>query len=262
MKSSNQEFQKLIDIMDILRGPDGCPWDAKQTPQTLKRYILEESYEVVDAVESGETDNILEELGDLLFQIVFMAKLFAEKKAFNMNDVINAIADKMIRRHPHIFGDTTVKDADQVKENWEKIKAAEKKNAASTSIIDKVPRFIPPLERARLLTETVAKVGFDWSATSEIVEKIEEELNELKEVLKSDEQEKISSEIGDLFMAIVNLARFLKIDPDESLRGTIKRFIFRFHHIEKSLAGQDLKDVPVDEMEKFWQEAKQYETKA
>jgi MazG family protein len=246
--------------MNRLRDPGGCPWDAKQTPATIKRYIIEEAYEAVDAVEGGDPAHICEELGDLFFQIVFMARIFEEQGKFNIFDVIAGIATKMIRRHPHIFGDVTVQDAEEVKRNWDQIKATEKQGQPKKSILDDVPRFIPPLERARLLTEAVAKVGFDWSAPAEIVAKLEEEVNELKVELARQNLSRIGAEIGDLLLVMVNLARFLKIDPDESLRGALKRFVFRFQHIESACQGRELKSVPVEEMERYWQDAKKFET--
>jgi tetrapyrrole methylase family protein / MazG family protein len=257
-QGQNDAFRRLVELMATLRGPQGCPWDRKQTPESLKPFLVEECYEVIDALEDGAPDKIRDELGDLLFQIVFHARIAEESGQFTINDVITAIHEKMVRRHPHVFGDGTASTADEVVSNWEEIKRKEKGHKDRTSILEGVPRELPSLLRAHRLQERAARVGFDWAHLNEAMPKLDEEIAEFKESLKAGDAGKIEEELGDVFFMLVNLSRFLGVNPDEALRKTISKFIHRFRHIEEHAAnaGRTLNDMTLDEMEALWQESK------
>jgi tetrapyrrole methylase family protein/MazG family protein len=252
-------FEKLVHLMATLRGPEGCPWDRKQTADSLKPFLIEETYEVVDALEEGNPDKIKEELGDLLFQIIFHARIAEEQGRFAIRDVISANLEKMIRRHPHVFGEEKLTTDKEVLANWEEIKKKEKGYEQRKSILEGVPRSMPALIRAHRLQERAARVGFDWSKIDEALPKLDEEIAEFKESLKSEDTDRIEEELGDIFFMLVNLSRFLDVDPEEALRKTISKFIRRFRYIEESAAeaGKSLSDMTLDEMEKLWQESKQ-----
>jgi tetrapyrrole methylase family protein/MazG family protein len=254
----NKGFQHLVDLMATLRGPEGCPWDRKQTPESLKPFLVEECYEVVDALEDGSPDQIREELGDLLFQIVFHARIAEEQGQFTMDDVITGIHEKMVRRHPHVFGDERLSTDKEVLANWEEIKKKEKGNQDRKSVLEGVPKELPSLLRAHRLQERAARVGFDWAHLNEVLPKLDEEITEFKESLKAEDAGKIEEELGDLFFTLVNVSRFLGVNPDEALRKTISKFIHRFRAIEESAAnaGRSLNDMTLDEMEALWQKAK------
>jgi len=251
-------FQKLVDLMATLRGPEGCPWDKKQTPQSLKPFLVEECYEVVDALDEGNPEKIKEELGDLLFQIMFHARIAEEQGHFSIVDVITAIDQKMTRRHPHVFGNKKLATDREVLANWEEIKKKEKGHEGRKSLLEGVPKELPSLLRAHRLQERAARVGFDWNHLNEALPKLDEEIAEFKESLKSEDASKIEEELGDLFFMLVNLSRFLDVNPDEALRKTISKFIKRFRYIEESAsnAGKSLNDMTLDEMEALWQESK------
>ncbi len=251
-------FDELIALMARLRGPDGCPWDRKQTPESLKPFLVEECYEVIDALEEGGPGNVKEELGDLLFQIVFHARIAEERGQFTMNDVIEANLEKMIRRHPHVFGDTRLSTDREVLANWEEIKKREKGYEARKSILEGVPRHLPSLLRAHSLQERAARVGFDWSRIDEALPKLDEEIAEFKEALAKGDSSEIEEELGDIFFMLVNISRFLDVNPEDALRKTISKFISRFRYIEERAAdeGRSLNDMSLDEMEKLWQESK------
>ncbi len=251
-------FKKLVDLMATLRGPDGCPWDRKQTTDSLKPFLIEETYEVVDALEEGNPEKIKEELGDLLFQIIFHARIGEENGQFTIWDVISTNLEKMVRRHPHVFGEEKLTTDKEVLANWEEIKKKEKGYEHRKSILEGVPRSMPALIRAHRLQERAARVGFDWSRIDEALPKLDEEIGEFKESLKSKNTGKIEEELGDIFFMLVNLSRFLAVDPEEALRKTISKFIRRFRYIEESAAdsGKSLNDMTLDEMEKLWQESK------
>lgn len=251
-------FQRLVALMATLRGPDGCPWDRKQTPGSLKPFLVEECYEVVDAIEDGSSDKVREELGDLLFQIVFHARIAEEAGQFTIDDVITAIHEKMIRRHPHVFGDDKLSTDKEVLSNWEEIKRKEKGHGDRKSILEGVPKELPSLLRAHRLQERAARVGFDWAHLNEALPKLDEEIAEFKESLKSEDAGKIEEELGDMFFMLVNISRFLGVNPEDALRKTISKFIYRFRSIEERAeqAGRSLNDMTLDEMEKLWQEAK------
>ena len=253
------EFKKSVGIMDKLRSKSGCPWDREQTVNTLKKYIIEEAYEVVEALESGDQNHIVEELGDLFFQVLFQARIGKEKGKFLLEDVFRALNEKMVRRHPHVFGNLKgkIKNSKQVLLNW----SGSKKKEGKKSVLDGVPERMPTLLRAFRLTEMAASVGFDWSNSRQIVAKLNEEIAELKEETSkknSNNSERIADEIGDVFFTVVNLARFLKIDPDYALRRTANKFKRRFRFIEESLErkGIDIQDAGIRKMENLWIKAK------
>lgn len=247
----------IVNVMDKLRGPDGCPWDKEQTHQSLKRYLIEETYEVIEAIEENNMYKLREELGDLLLQIVFHARLAKENDSFTINDVIAEITEKMIRRHPHVFRELNLKTAGEVKKTWEKIKQEEKKESEQQSIID-VPRGLPALLRAEKIQSKVSKVGFDWPDIRGPREKVHEELHELQEAQEKGDKDNTFEEVGDVLFAVVNYARFLKVDPEEALTYTINKFVKRFRYIEK-VAGEknlSLENMSLQEMDKLWNEAK------
>ncbi len=253
-----EDLKELVELMARLRGPEGCPWDRKQTPESLKPFLLEESYEVIDALDEKDPAKIREELGDLLFQIIFHARLSEEQGQFTIRDVIGTIHEKMVRRHPHVFGDEKVETAQEVIANWEEIKKKEKGHDERRSLLEGVPRSMPSLIRAHKVQERAARVGFDWNRLDEALPKLDEEIAEFKESLRTENAAKIEEELGDVFFTLVNLSRFLDLDPEEALRKTIGKFIRRFRYIEEKAAGagRNLKDMTLDEMEALWQEAK------
>ncbi len=266
-----EKFKNLVGLVDRLRGPGGCPWDREQTFGTLKPMMLEEAYEVLDALDSGDRLDFCMELGDLLFQVVFLSQMAEQEGSFTIDDVIEVVLSKMIRRHPHIFGRVRAKTPEEVIENWETIKQAEKaeKKKAETkevpSVLADVPRM-SALLTATKLTSRAARVGFDWSHVDEIILKLHEEIDELKRALETGADETsdspVEAEVGDLLFVAVNIARFLKIDPETALRKTNRKFVRRFQFIEESLkrAGKNIKESTLEEMERLWQEAKsQYE---
>lgn len=250
---------RLINIMDRLRSPGGCPWDQQQTHQSLKPYLIEEAYEVLEAIDRGQDDAFVEELGDLLLQVVFHAQIAREAKRFSMEDVAGAISEKLIRRHPHVFGDTNVENADQVVKNWDTIKAQEKKRKGKEpSVLDGVPRHLPALLRARRLQERAARVGFDWEDSEEVADKIREEVSEFLEARSSGSPEEIQEEFGDLLFSLVNLARFIHVCPEEALTQTNDKFLARFSFVETELkkAGKQPKTATLAEMDALWEKAK------
>jgi tetrapyrrole methylase family protein/MazG family protein len=251
-------FNDLIALMARLRGPDGCPWDRKQTTESLKPFLIEECYEVVDALDEGSPDKSREELGDLLFQIIFHARIAEEKGQFTIRDVIATNIEKMTRRHPHVFGDAKLDTDQEVLANWEEIKKKEKGYESRKSVLEGVPRRLPSLLRAHSLQERAARVGFDWSRIDEALPKLDEEIAEFKESLKQEDAAGIEEELGDIFFMLVNISRFLGVNPEEALRKTISKFVHRFQYIEERAenAGRTLNDMTLDEMEKLWQESK------
>jgi tetrapyrrole methylase family protein / MazG family protein len=258
VNSQNNDFQRLVELMATLRSPDGCPWDRKQTPESLKPFLVEECYEVIDAIEDGTPDKVRDELGDLLFQIIFHARIAEETGQFTIQDVITAIHEKMTRRHPHVFGTESLSTDKEVLSNWEEIKRKEKGHEDRKSILDGVPKELPSLLRAHRLQERAARVGFDWAHLNEALPKLDEEITEFKESLKTEDAGKIEEELGDVFFTLVNISRFLGVNPEDALRKTISKFIHRFRYIEEHAeqTGISLSDMTLDEMEKLWQEAK------
>ena len=256
---SPADFEALVAIMARLRDPQtGCPWDREQTPQSLRRYVIEEAYEVVEAVDSGSPSKLAEELGDLLLQVVFHAQLASESGDFAIADVAKAIVEKLIRRHPHVFGDVFVSDSDQVLKNWEQIKRGETGYEDRVSMLDGIPPALPALMRALEVSKRVVKVGFEWPSVSEVLDKVEEEIAELRIEIAQGETARAADELGDLLFTLVNVARQLKIDPEDALRRMTKRFAARFRHIEDHAArsGRAVSDLTLDEMEALWQAAK------
>ena len=245
-------FERLLDIMDELR--EKCPWDRKQTFETLRHLTIEETYELGDAILKDNLEEIKKELGDLLLHIVFYSKIGSEKKVFDIADVANQIADKLIHRHPHIYGEIDVENADQVVKNWEAIKLKEGKK----SVLEGVPKSLPALVKAHRIQDKVSGVGFDWDQKEVVLEKVKEELDELKTEIDAMSSNKIESEFGDVMFSLVNYARFLKINPENALERTNKKFIKRFNYIEKKAQKNKKKisDLSIEEMEILWQEAK------
>lgn len=260
MVSTEKRFEKLVEIMSRLRGPGGCPWDRKQTHETLKSYLIEEAYEACDAVDRGDDRELCEELGDVLLQVVFHAQVAAEEKRFNIDDVIEAISQKLISRHPHVFGDLELKDAEAVLDHWQKLKAKEKEEQKQkrASILEGVPRQLPALMKAHRIQQRVARVGFDWEKIEDVFAKLKEEVGEFETACLEKDDRKIEEELGDLFFAAVNVARYLEKDPEEALHRTIDKFIRRFNYIEQQVeqSGKDLHDAGLEEMDRYWEEAK------
>jgi MazG family protein len=259
---SGEKFQELVEVMARLRGPGGCPWDRKQTFDTIKSYLLEETYEVMDAIDRRNWQELAEELGDLLLQPVFFAAMAAEQGLFTICDSLDAICQKLIRRHPHVFGDVKAETAEEVKERWEEIKKEEKAGAESpASVLQAVPRNLPALVEAEKISHQAAGIGFEWDSVDGVIAKLEEEAGELAAARESGDAEQIEHEIGDLLFTVVNLARFLKVDPEQALRKTNARFRRRFAFIESEIAraGESLAEVSLQRMEELWQEAKRVE---
>jgi MazG family protein len=251
------EFGTLIDIMARLRGENGCPWDRTQTHESLKQYLLEETYEVLEALDENDIDSLKSELGDLLLQIVFHAQLAEERQDFTIWDVIQKINEKLIRRHPHVFGNVKADTPEMVLVNWEKIKLQEGKK----SVIDGVPRELSGLLRAYRIQKKAAQVGFDWENIQQVWDKVKEEERELQEALADNDSQKILEEFGDLLFSWINLARFIKVNPEDALRYTTNKFIKRFKLIEQELAkhGKTPEDSTLEEMDLLWNEIKKNE---
>ncbi len=249
-------FERLVEIMSRLRSPEGCPWDREQTFQTIKPYLLEETYEVLDSIDAQDWPGLAEELGDLLLQVVFFSQMAKEAGHFEVSDALEAINSKLIRRHPHVFGEGEAKTAEDVTRKWDEIKAAEKPRPKG--LLTGVPRSLPALMEAAQISRRAARAGFDWTNVEQVIEKLHEELAELESARKSASKEALQDEIGDLLFVIVNIARFFKIDPEQALRGTNAKFRRRFEHVEKGLEerGKKPNEATLEEMETLWQEAK------
>ncbi len=271
---ASKDISRLIEIMEALRQPEtGCPWDVVQTFETIKPYTIEEAYEVADAIERKDMDDLCEELGDLLLQVVFHARIAEERGEFAFGDVVEAVTSKMIRRHPHVFAVSAANTPDSVKLQWDQIKAEEKRERAErrarrgitedfkAGFLGGVQRSQPALTEALKLQEQAARIGFDWSDPAPILDKIEEEIAELREALAEGKPEKVSDELGDLIFALVNIGRHVKADPEDALRGTNTKFRRRFNHIETSLTenGETLQEASLERMEDLWQAAKRIE---
>lgn len=257
------EINSIIELIERLRGENGCPWDRKQTPKTIAVYLIEEVYELVDAIESGDPDGVCEELGDVLFHILFLAGLFREMGHFNIKDVVDLNVEKMTRRHPHVFGNESVDTVEDVGARWHQIKMEEKSLAKKASILDSVPAGLPALMRAYRISERAAKTGFDWNDISGVMQKVEEEWSELKAVLKresraSKDQDLLALEFGDVLFTLVNVARFAHIHPETALRNSTKKFENRFKYTEKLIieSRRNIESVSQKEMGELWEEAK------
>jgi MazG family protein len=259
-ESAGQKFEQLVAIMAKLRAPGGCPWDREQSFDSIKPYLLEETYEVMEAIDARDWPELAEELGDLMLQPVFFAQMASEEGHFRIEDSLDAINQKLIRRHPHIFSDSVANTADDVKKRWAEIKSEEKKakNESPKLLLESIPTALPALVEAQQISSRAAGIGFDWQNADQVLEKLDEELHELAEARVSATQEEIEGEVGDLLFVLVNLARFLKVDPEQALRRTNRKFRSRFGYVEQELAkkGKTLSESTVDEMEELWQEAK------
>lgn len=256
-------MEDLIEIMAALRGDPGCPWDQAQTHETLRPYVIEEAYEVVDAINRGSSDDLAEELGDLLLQVVFHSRIAQERGAFDFSDVVDGVSKKMIRRHPHIFGETKVENSAQVLKNWEEIKQGEKDMTTLTESMEGLPKTLPALMEAFKVQEKAARVGFDWDDVKYPMDKVEDELRELKEVYKGENRDKIKEELGDLIFSCVNVARLLGVEPELCLREATQKFIRRFGTVESETtkSGKTLQDMTLEEMDELWDHAKKMEKK-
>ena len=257
--SGKADLGGLLTIIKRLRSKDGCLWDRKQKKEDMIKYILEETYELIDAIDSGSSDAVKEEMGDLLFQVLFLACIYEEAGDLKIPDIMKDAADKMIRRHPHVFGDTEVKDIDEIKSNWEDIKKnIEKRHEKACGPFDNIPRSMPALMRAQRVTEQAATVGFDWEKTEEVMDKIEEELDEFKASLAANDSKCIKEEIGDILFSLVNLSRFVGVNAEESLTISLTKFINRFSYIQQelSLQGKDPAGASLKEMDDLWNESK------
>ena len=252
------EFRRLLDIIQRLRSPQGgCPWDLKQKKEDLGRYLIEEAYELIDAIEAGDPAGQREEMGDLLFQILFLARIAEEKGEFGVPDVLKEIGDKMIRRHPHVFGSGKADTVDEVKSNWERIKQ-EQENKKPEGALSSLPRSLPSLLKAQIITEKAARLGFDWPDIQGVIMKVEEEVGELKAAVSAGDPAAVKGEIGDLLFSIVNLSRFAGVNADDSLKGAIDKFLRRFSYIEKKLAEKSStpEAASLEEMDRLWDESK------
>lgn len=261
---AGERFQTLVEVMSRLRGPGGCPWDREQTLDTIKPYLLEETYEVLDAIDARDWTELRGELGDLLLQAVFFAQMASEQKLFSIEDSLDAINQKLIRRHPHVFGEETAQNAGDVRRIWSEVKAREKSEAgeAAAGLLDSVPRALPALVEAQQISSRAAHVGFDWSYIDQVLDKLREEIAEFEAAHSDSAQEQaaaeLESELGDMLFVLVNLARFVKVDAEQALRKTNAKFRKRFAYIENKLAerGKSPAQASLDEMEALWQEAK------
>jgi tetrapyrrole methylase family protein/MazG family protein len=251
-------FQRLMKLVDKLRGKDGCPWDKKQTPKSMTIHLLEEVYELIDSMESGSSEEICEELGDVLFHIIFIASLYKDMGYFNIQTSAIRITEKMIRRHPHIFGDTTVETVEDVKKQWKKIKEKENHHADSHSILDSVPGKLPALMKAYKISERAAGAGFDWDNVKEVMKKTEEEWTEFYTALSQESHDEASLEFGDILFTLVNVARFTGIHPETALSDSVKKFEKRFRYMENKLqdSGKKIDDATRKELDMLWDEAK------
>lgn len=250
-------FDELVGVMARLRRKDGCPWDREQSHESLKPYIIEETYEVLDAIDRKDDDELREELGDVLLQIVFHAQIAAEQSRFTMDDVAAAIVEKLKRRHPHVFGNVEVEDSREVLRNWEEIKKEEGKD----SVLDGVPDGLPALLKAQRVQEKVRRVGFDWESIGGTFDKVREEIGELEKAVKDGDQAGIEDEFGDILFSLVNVARFLDINAEESLRQTTKKFSHRFRYIENRIeekGERPIEEYSLEELDALWNEAKSY----
>ncbi|MCR4436400.1 MAG: nucleoside triphosphate pyrophosphohydrolase [Clostridiales bacterium] len=258
MLKDKYELKDLLEIMALLRSEKGCPWDREQTHESLKRYLIEETYEVLEAIDLNSSKKMCEELGDLLLQVVFQAQIASEKNAFNMQDVITAICRKLILRHTHVFGNDKADTPEEVVNNWEAIKKKEKGIKSHTEVLKDVPSNLPALMRSFKVQQKASQVGFDLDNAEDVFDKVLEEIQELKDVYKSKNVARITDEMGDVFFSLVNLSRFLDVQPELALSETTNKFIKRFEYIEKEAlkSGKNLEEMTLSEMDKLWNEAK------
>lgn len=254
-------YNDLLNIMARLRGPGGCPWDREQDHKSLKRYLIEEAYEVLDAIDAENPDMLCEELGDLLLQVVFHAQIAKENGQFDMNDVVNGISSKMVNRHRHVFGDEVAETPEDVLKIWEEVKKEEKGQKTQTKVLKSIPANLPALMRSYKVQEKASQVGFDWDRAEDAFKKLEEEIAELKKACEGGNQAEIEEELGDLLFAVVNVSRFYNIQPELALTATINKFIKRFEYVETESAkqGKKLEDMALEEMDALWDDCKRKE---
>jgi tetrapyrrole methylase family protein/MazG family protein len=252
-----RSFEDLVALMTTLRGANGCPWDRKQTFETLKPFIIEESYEVVDAIDRNDRHALAEELGDFLLQAVFVAEIAREEGSFDIYDAITLLHDKLVRRHPHVFADVEANDVEQVLVNWEKLKNEERK-AENKSVLAGVPQSLPALLKASRLTEKAGRVGFDWRRTDDVFDKLDEEMAEVREAVASGDAARVHDELGDVLFTIANIARKLEVNPEEALQSTNRKFMRRFEIMEQKVreSGRNLDQLTLEQMDALWDEAK------
>lgn len=258
-KSLADQFLQAVQIMARLRSPGGCPWDLEQTHQSLKKYLIEEAYELLESIDNQDDAEIMEECGDVLLQVLFHARLAEEEHRFTIQDVLACLCDKLVSRHPHVFGDAKADTPQEVLIRWEKLKNKEKPHR--TSVLDGIPPALPALMKAEKIQKKAAKVGFDWEEIDQVFDKVEEEWAEFRQAYKSYDPAHIQEEMGDLFFALVNVARYVDIDPEEALEKTNQKFIRRFRYIEETVAKQNktLPECTLAEMDAIWEEAKTLE---
>jgi MazG family protein len=265
MSESENQLERLLEIMRRLRGPGGCPWDQKQSSDSIKMYAIEEAYEVVEAIESGSVSALEEELGDLLLQVVFHAQMQSEAGRFDFEDVARGISEKLVRRHPHVFGNKAVSGSDEVLTNWDAIKRQEKaakgEAAEVASILEGVPRALPALQRAHEVQKRAARSGFDWAAAEDVLAKLEEEIVEVREAIESGDQDALKEELGDLLFSGVNVCRFLGFNAEDLLRANVKKFERRFRSLEERVRVEkaELSELSIDLLEAHWQAVKEIE---
>ncbi len=260
MTEKTTVMNEFLEVVARLRGEGGCPWDREQTLESLRPYLIEEAYEVIDAIEDDDISAHREELGDLLLQVVMQSQIRKESGAFNFNDVVAGIKEKMISRHPHVFGDVQVADSAEVLRNWEKNKSKQE-DGGNRSVLAGVPRHLPALQKAQRVQSRAARVGFDWREVKDVLAKVEEELAEVKDAMESGDKEKLADELGDLLFSVVNLSRFYDISAEDALNGTIAKFKSRFTQIEQYMfeQGKQLSDCSLEEMDRIWNIAKEQE---
>ena len=258
MSTGERGIDRLLSVVGRLRGDQGCPWDREQTLDSLKQYLVEECYELIDAIDSGDIAHHQEELGDVLLQVVLQSQIRTEQGEFGFDDVANLLADKLIRRHPHVFADVVADTPAEVIRNWEAIKAAEKQSDEPKSVVHGIPRHLPALQRAQRVQVRAARVGFDWDDVSDVICKVEEELAETREALASGDVAALKEELGDLLFATVNLSRFRQINAEEALDSAVKKFVFRFQEVERRIheSGRSLNDCTLEEMDAEWDNVK------
>jgi tetrapyrrole methylase family protein/MazG family protein len=256
------EFQALAQVMDRLRGKDGCPWDKKQTYDSLKTFLIEEVYEILEAIDEGSPEGLKEELGDLLMHIFFLAQISKERGNFDINDVARSAVTKMVNRHPHVFGKTRASTPEEVEVNWSELKRREKGKSKAISLLNGIPLHLPALLRAYRLTQKASSAGFDWKHQDDLFEKIQEELREFREVIQDGDPKRIEAEYGDLLFTLANVGRFIQVNPEEALRKSISKFVARFQYVEKVLSKRktSVKEASLREMDEIWEEAKALES--
>ena len=257
-QGDSKKIESLTGIIETLRGKDGCPWDRKQTPKTMSLYLIEEMFELVEAIESGTPDEVCEELGDVLFHIMFIVSIYYEKGHFSINDAVSGIYEKMIRRHPHVFGEVDSDNVEDIKKRWHEIKMKEKNHAVKESILDSVPSGLPALMRAYRVSSQVGRAGFDWDDIHGVIKKVDEEWGEFKSELGKGDKESISMELGDVFFTLVNVARFAGLHPETALKDSTAKFEKRYRHLEKCVAvnRKTVDTTSREKLDQLWGKAK------